>query len=356
MDATDKKAESLEEVTTSEIDEGTAAADTLKPKAGSSGTESKSQMLDTFVKLMAQLGKEDMTKFFNDSMAQIGHEADKVGDNAAKNRASVAAKPSAAKGAVKEDLDEIFSEETEELSEDFRDKASTLFEAALNTRINLETVRLEEEFGEKETELREELSEELQTKANEIFEEVTEKLDQYLNYNVEEYMKENKVALETALRAEIAENFIHGLQNLFSEHYITVPEEKINLLGEMKAEIDSLKDKLNESINSKMELEAALKESVKSQIVSEATEGLTVSQKEKLTDLAEGVEETDPEAYAKKVGILKESYFGKKTITNNTGLITEEIDGDVEELEEDASTGAKTPTMDAYLKHIAKNK
>lgn len=353
MDAEDNKVEGIEEVTASEIEEGTAAAETLKPGAGSNGTESNSQKLDTFLKLAAQLGKEDLSKFLNDSLAQIGHEADKVGDNAAKNRASVAAKPSAAKATVKEDLNEILEGE-EEFTEEFKEKASTLFEAAVSSRVNVEVIRLEEEYAEKEETLREELEIELQEKANEIFEDVTEKLDQYLNYNVDKYMEENVVALESTLRSELAENFIHGLQNLFSEHYITVPEEKVDLLGEMKAEIDTLKDRLNEATNAKIELEAQIEESRKSSLVAEAAADLTESQKEKLVELAESIDYEDAESYGKKLGIIKESYFGKKAASSDTGLITEEIDGEVEETLEEETKTATSPEMERYLSYIAK--
>jgi len=350
MDPVDNTLPNEEAEDISSIEEGTAAAETLKPGGGSGASESKAKMLDTFVSLMSQLGKEDLSKFMNDALAQIGKEADKVPDGAAaSNKNSISAKASAAK-AVKEDLDEFLGEE-EDFTEDFKEKASTLFEAAVNTRINLETVRLEEEFADKEIELREQLEADLQENANTIFEQLTEKLDQYLNYNVETYMEENTVELESQLRNEIAENFIYGLQNLFAESFIKVPEDKIDILGEMKAEIADLKEKLNETINTKIELERVVEDNNKKNIVDAISADLVDTQREKMASLAEGLEYADSDGFKKKLEIIKESYFGKKATSAKTGMITEEIDGEVGSTEEEVNT---TPEMQRYLAQASK--
>jgi hypothetical protein len=344
-------AEENKSVDQENIDEGTTAAETLKPHGGSGGGESKSEMLSTFVSLMSQLGKEDLSKFLNQSLAQIGKEAEHIpGGAAAKNKATIAAK------SVKEDLDELFGADDEEtLSEEFKDKASTIFEAAINTKINLELIRLEEEFADMEVELREQLEDELQEKANEIFTSITEKLDNYLDYCVDTYMEENKVALTQDVRTDIAENFLHGLQNLFSEHYIKVPEDRVNVLGEMKAEIDALNDKLNAAINENIELKSAVENADKDAIFTTVSEGLVDTQREKLRTLSEGLEYSDSESYKKKLEIVKESYFTKKATTaTETGLITEAIDGEVEEIAEEAAP--LTGPMAQYVKQISKSK
>lgn len=334
-----------------QIEEG-SAADTLKPGAGSGGGDTKAEMLATFTSMLAQLGKEDLSKIFNDVQSQFGpNKAPGAEDKAAANRATVDMKPSAAvgKGAWKEDVDAMFAED--ELSEEFREKAETVFEAAVNTRMSLETARLEEEFAAKEEALAEEYETKLQEQASEIFESVTTKLDQYLDYVVEQWMEENKIAIESGLRSEIAENFMTGLHNLFAEHYITVPDQKIDLVAEMKAEVEELKAKLNEAVDQKLELEAVINEATKEAALEEVAEGLAVTQAEKLRTLAEGIEFTDADTYRRKLEIVKENYFTAKKPAASTGLITEEIAGEDTDAREPALPG----NMAMYAKAISKS-
>ena len=322
----------------------TASADTLQPMAGSGGTESRAEMTAAFVQLLNQLGKEDLSDLFNRTLEQIGHEADMVPATADQNRATIAAKT------VKEDIDDMFSDD--ELSEELREKAAVVFEAAVNTRMALETSRLEEEFEEAVAELQEAHEVALQEQANEIFENLSEKLDQYLNYCIEQWMEANELAVETSLRTQIAENFMVGLQNLFAEHYISVPEEELDVLGEMKAQMDEMTSALNEAIDRNLELESVINEATKEAMIDEVSEGLAATQVEKLRTLAEGIEFTDGEAYRKKLGILKENYFNKqKTSAPSTGLITEEIDGEVESSE----TRYKAPQIGRYVEAISKS-
>jgi hypothetical protein len=319
----------------------TAAADTLKPGAGSGGT-SKAEMLSTFTSMLAALGKEDLSKFFNDSIALIGKEADKIPSSAAaSNKASVN---------MKEDIDEMFSDD--ELSEEFKERAATIFEAVVNSQVILETARLEEEFEEAVLALEEEFAENMQTQVNDMFEELTTKLDQYLDYVVESWMEENELAIENSLRSEIAEDFIGGLHKLFSEHYITVPESQVDLVAEMRAELADAKAKLDEAIDDKLALESVIAEATAEAMFDEVSEGLVETQVEKLRSLAEGIDYADAATYRKKLETLKESAFSKKTApASSTGLITEEIDG------EDTShnpTGM-APNMSAYVASIAKS-
>ena len=323
------------------IDE--AAADTLKP--GGAPGESKAETLATFTSLLAQLGKEDLSNIFNQVQAQYGpNKAPGAEDKSASNRATLDMKPSAAvgKGAWKEDVDELFSED--ELTEEFREKAETIFEAAVNTRVNLEVARLEEQYAEK-------FETELQEASTQIFEEVSTKLDQYLDYVVEQWMENNQIAIESTLRADIAENFIQGLQNLFAEHYIHVPDEKIDLVAEMKAENEELKAKLNETLDQKIELEAIINEATAVSILDDISEGLAETQVEKLRTLAEGIEYTDGETYRRKLEIIKENYFSSKAPAKSTGLITESIDGS----EEDTSETVVPANMKQYMQAISKS-
>lgn len=334
-----------------QIDEA-SAADTLKPGAGSGGTESKAETLATFTQLLAQLGKEDLSKLFNDVQSQFGpNKAPGAEDKSDANRSSVAMKPSAAvgKGAWKEDIDEIFG--SDDLTEDFKEKASTVFEAAVESRCILEETRLQEQFETLAAELEEEFEQKLEETSTAMFEELSTKLDQYLDYVVEQWMEANELAIETKLRAEIAEGFMAGLQNLFAEHYITVPEDKLDVFAEMKAELDATKAKLNESIDEKLALQSVIDEATKEALLDEVSEGLAVTQSEKLRTLAEGLEFTDAETFKKKLEIVKENYFTEKKLSVATGLITEEIDGTDEAVNESVLPAS----MSKYVETISKS-
>jgi hypothetical protein len=327
-----------------EIIEATAA-DTLKPGAGSGGGDSKAQMLATFAALAAQLGKEDLSDLYNRTVASIGKEAENIpNDAAAKNAATIAMK-----GAVKEDIDDMFS--ADDLSEEFREKATTVFEAAVAVRATLKEAELQEEFEQTVAALEEEFETKLQEETANIFEQLAEKLDQYLDYAIKEWKEENKLAIDNSLRAEIAEDFIQGLHGLFSEHYIRVPDEKIDLVAEMKAELEEVKAKLNETVDVKLELESIINEATRQAAIDEVSEGLSAIQADKLRTLAEGIEFTDAETYSKKLAILKENVSIKKA-SKSSGFITEEIDGD--DGEED-KTAAVPAHMQQYMKQISKS-
>lgn len=289
-----------------EIEES-AGSDTLKPNP------TTVEKLATFTSLLAQLKGEDLSHFLNDALAQIGKEAALTPSATAPGQTGLGQMPRATLGAVKEDITAMFA--GEDLTEEFKEGASTLFEAALTARMNLETMRLEEEYSQV-------LSEEVE----EIKEEMTTKIDQYLDYVVEQWIEENKLAIETSLRAEIAENFMEGLRGLFAESYINVPDEKIDILGELHAQIEELESKLDESINRQFELESVIDEATQEAVFDEVCEGLAATQVEKLRTLAEGIDFNDTETYAKKLNIIKNKYFteGKKTVS--TGVITEEAE------------------------------
>lgn len=332
-----------------QIDE--AAVDTLKPGGGSGGGDTKAQTLATFTQLLSQLGKEDLSKLFNDVQSQFGpNKAPGAEDKSASNRSTVAMKPSDAvgKGAWKEDVDELFGEE---LSEEFRERAEVVFEAALNTRVNLEIARLEEEYDSLKEELEESFEENLEEATAVIMEEMTEKLDQYLDYCVEQWMEENRLAIENSLRADIAEDFINALHNVFSEHYIRVPDERIDLVAEMKAELEEVKSRLAETLDRNIELQSVIDEASVEAALEQVSEGLAETQVEKLRTLAEGIEYTDHDSYLKKLEIVKEQYF-KTARKSSTGLITEEIDG---ESGDESKAGYTTPVMSKYVEAIAKS-
>ena len=286
------------------IDE-TAAADTLKP------SPSKAEMLATFTSLMAQLGKEDLSKFMNDALAQIGKEAEKTPSATAPGQTGLGQMPMP-KLVAKEDVEEMFAGET--LTEEFKEKTVTIFEAAVNARLTIEKARLEEETEKK-------IEEAVSLFQNDL----SSKVDQYMDYVVETWVKENEIALVNSLRAEIAEDFIGGLHKLFTESYINIPEDKVDVLGELSAKIEEIQAKLDEEINKNLELQNVINEAEKQTTFDEVAEGLVATQVEKFRTLSEGVEFADVESYRKKLHVIKEQYFVKKEKTA-TNIVTEEAE------------------------------
>lgn len=213
-----------------------------------------------------------------------------------------------------DDLNALVNEEAT-LSEDFKAKAEVIFEAAIKSKLAEEIDRLEEKYNE-------ELAEEIDsTKA-----ELVEKVDSYLNYVVENWMEENKLAVQTGLRTEIAEKFMNSLKDLFTESYIEVPESKVDLVDEMATEIAELEEAHNGAVAKSLEMQEELEALKRDAIIREAAEGLAQTQVEKLKDLVEDVDFEDAETFAQKVQTVKESYFTKKV--TESADIEEEGDGD----------------------------
>jgi hypothetical protein len=315
------------------IDES-AGSETLKPNP------TRAEMLATFSQLLAQLKGEDLSHFFNDSIKQ--YSVDGIPSSPTPGGApGMGQMPMATMNAVKEDIDEVFS--GEDLTEEAKEKFSTIFEAAVSARVSIEEARLEEAF---EARLGEEVEE--------IKEEITTKIDQYLDYVVESWMEDNKLAVESTLRADIAENFMEGLYNLFAESYITVPEEKLDVVGELKAQIEELETKFDESVNKQLELQSVIDEATMEATFDEVTEGLAATQVEKLRTLAEGIEFTDSESYVKKLNILKGKYFSEKKEVN-TGVISEEATEGLNEETKPKAVGEMANYVSAISRTKTKN-
>lgn len=186
----------------------------------------------------------------------------------------------------------------EELSEEFMQKAVTIFEAAVKSKMQSEIARLEEAYAAT-------LEEEVAT----IKEELSNNVDDYLNYVVEQWVSDNEVAIEAGLRTELTEEFISGLRQLFAENYIDIPEDKVSVIEELGSRVEELESKLNEEIERSVELTKILSESKKSEIMHSMVEGLTATQAEKLKTLAENVDFVDDKSYATKIQTLRENYF-----------------------------------------------
>ena len=198
---------------------------------------------------------------------------------------------------MKEDVDALFSDDST-ISEEFKSKVSTIFEARVADRVS----QIEEEIETKYAGMLEEA-------VADIKKDLTDKVDDYLNYVVEQWLADNEIAIESGLRAEITEEFIAGLRNLFTEHYIDVPTEKVDLVDELATKVEELESKLNEEIERGMSYAKALVESRKNEITREICEGLTTTQIEKIKSLAESVEFSTEEEYKEKIETIRENYF-----------------------------------------------
>ena len=194
------------------------------------------------------------------------------------------------------DIDAIFADET--LSEEFKTKAATVFEARVYDRITQIQEELETKYATQ-----------LEEAVDEIKKDLTEKVDDYLNYVVEQWMADNEIAIESGLRAELTEEFIAGLRNLFAEHYIDVPSEKVDLVDELAGKVEELEGKLNEEIERGISFAKALVESRKNEVTREVCEGLTTTQVEKIKSLAESVEFSTEDEYKEKLETIRENYF-----------------------------------------------
>jgi len=214
---------------------------------------------------------------------------------------------------MKEHMDALFG--GEDLSEDFRNKASVIFESAINERVEAAISELQEQYDSR-------LAEELETVTNEL----TAKLDDYLNYVVKEWAEENEIAIEHGLKNEISESFIAGLRELFENHSISIPEESFDALETANGRVEELEGKLQEQLEKNIELVKISENLEREQAFVSACDGLTDTEVEKFKSLSEGIEFDDNAQYVDKLNILKESYFGENTIVSEE-KIEESSDG-----------------------------
>ena len=231
-----------------------------------------------------------------------------------------------------EDMDALVESEAT-LSETFKDKAAVIFEAAIKSKVSEEVARIE-------SDLQEELDEEIQTAREEMIEQV----DGYMNYVVEKFMEENKLAIENGIRTEIAEDFMSKLKDLFTESYIDVPESKVDLVDELSEQVADLEERLNETTETAIEQNQLLEELMRDAIIREHSRDLAETQVEKLKSLAEELDFEDPETFAAKVETVKESYFTKKKVS---------VAG--EQLDESAEEEEVSPEMAMYVQALRRS-
>ena len=239
---------------------------------------------------------------------------------------------------MQSDVDALLSGEN--LSEDFKEKATTIFEAAVVAR----TQSLVEEIEEA-------MVEEFELAVEEVKTELAQKLDDYISYMAEEWVKENTLAIEKGLRAEIVEDFIGGLKNLFIEHYIDIPEDKVNVVEELTNKIEELESQVNEQIRANVELHKDLNESKKQEAIHAVCEGLTQTQVEKMKQLAESVDFTTDEEFADKMVTLRTSYFSQPVIAADSSALNEEVEIEEPKKETYVSTD---PTVAAIASALSK--
>ena len=241
---------------------------------------------------------------------------------------------------VQEDVDAIFK--GSELDEEYKEKITTVFEAAVVAKVNeqVEKFAIETEADVEVTQA-------------ELVEELTQKVDSYLDYVIQEWVEENKLAIEQGVRADMVEDFLKGLKGLFDEHYVDIPDEKVDVVEELIVKVDELENKLSEQTDKNVELAGQVKSFEKDSIFNEATEDLTDTQVEKLRDLSEGIAFSDAEDFKKKIGMLKAQYFDIDEETES--VIVDDDDGPISlEEEGEGPTGAMAEYMNAISRSAKK--
>jgi hypothetical protein len=219
------------------------------------------------------------------------------------------------KAKMKEDVDSLFADDST-ISEEFKEKVSTIFEARVTDRV----AQIEEEIETAYAGILEEAVESIRA-------DLTEKVDDYLSYVVEQWMEENQIAIEAGLRSEITEEFISGLRNLFAEHYIDVPAEKVDLVDELASKVEELETSLNEEIERGIQTKKALVEARKAEIIHTVCEGLITTQVEKIKSLAESVEFSTEDEYKTKLETIRENYFPSGAKRADEKQLHEELEG-----------------------------
>ena len=333
--------------------------DKMPPKQGSSmkapmpkEVSTKMGMINAMMKKMNGMNKEAVGMMYNMAMMpkdKMGETMNKMMTNMKmpvmsmkkpKMGEETEYKVTAQDIDIKDDVKALFG--NEDLSEEFKEKATTIFETAVVNKIN-ETI---ETYNNS-------MNESYQEDTQAIKDELSEKMDTYLDYVVEEWSKENELAIEQGLKAELTEDFMSGLKNLFEDHYIDIPETKVDVVEELAAKNEELQSQLNAEMEKNMEAKKAIEENDQQKIIDEVTEGLAETQKEKFQTLAEGVEFKDKESFQKKLSIIKESYFSvdnEKEVADLVGETDEPLD---EEAKPEGSS--LDPKMAGYAAAISRS-
>ena len=339
VDEAKVKEDDEEEEEEDEVEESAPTFEMPKTKAG---------IINAAVEMLKKARKHEAQELFARMVKEVEESIDdgSVGKAIKKVKAekdkSIKAKPSDASAKQEaadwsEDLDLIVAEEAT-LSDGFRDKASAIFEAAYATKVGAEIDRLEAEYAQN-----------LESEVKDVQEGIVEKVDSYLNYVVENWMKENEVAVQQGLRTEIAEEFMQSLQSVFKEHYIEVPEGKADLIDDLADQVSELEEQLNKTTEDNIQLHDRAQSFERADIVRKASSGLADTEAEKLAGLVEDVEFEDSETFENKVKTIKESYF-KQEVSESTdesdALIGE--DGEAESVELSSNMSAYSQALTKF--------
>ena len=300
----------------------------------------KAGMINAMMSKMNEMPTKQLKASYGKMMAGLKMEDVEFEDEAIEEVHSVRDLPkiTAEDVSVAEDVSAMF-EGAEDINEGFKEKATTIFEAAVVAKVNEQLEKISTNFEA-------ELAEEVET----LQKEMTENLDQYLDYVVEQWMEENRLAVEQGLKAEMVEDFLKGLKGLFEEHYVEIPDEKVDVVEELAARAEELEAKLNEQIEKNVELRGVVQQHNRDELVESVSNGLTDTQKAKFETLAEGIDFSDEETFVKKLEVIKESYFGSSEDVTSSY----ELDDD-EPLMEETSEKNVNPEMAGYVNAISRS-
>ncbi len=310
------------------------SGDTTNPPQGSSLPKTKTSMLTTVMAKLHSMPKTELTAAYKTLMGPKNGEGIILQGS---SKLKEALELTANDFDLSEDVNALF-EGADDLSEDFKNKAITIFEAAVSSKV---TQRIEA--------LQEQVEDLYDGMVAEIEEELTEKLDSYLDYVVEQWIENNALSIDAGIRTEIAEDFMVGLKNLFVENYIDVPEDRVDLLDELSNKIDDLEEELNSTIDKNVMLEEKIDLLNSELIIDQMVENMTLTDAEKLKELAANIDFIDEENFIEKLEILKESYFGDETDGTSQRLPEASL-----ELTEEINTPSLEPNMKAYLSAISR--
>ena len=322
-----------------EVKEDDEEEEEVKKEEKATAPKLKSEIMQGLVDHIKGLKKEDLAKMYGthvlgETEQDEGYEEEEEEDEKASKVKKESIDQTIEDLDVSQDIEALVSGE-EELSDEFKTKAATIFETAIKSKVRTELEKIHAENQESSKKV-----------AEETMTSVVEKVDDYMNYVVEQWMTDNELAIERGLKGEIAEDFISGLKGLFEDHYIDVPDEKYDILEANLTKIEELEDKLNKQMEENVQLKKAKGELVKESMIADVADGMTDTETEKFQSLVDDVEFSDEESYKEKLQTIKESYFGSDEVKAQDETLTEEGTEETQEV---------SGTMAQYMSAIKKD-
>ena len=338
------EAEVVEDTTEDSIDEAKASAgdpsEVPDPSVKQAAPpKTKAGIIQAMVGHMNGKKKDELKASYDKLVAALNLDGDDEEEKVAEETQHKPIKVKPEDIDLSKDVEALFGDE--DLSEEFKEKATTIFEAAVIARIN-ETV---EKLG---------MTAEADAKdaSDSILDETTTKVDEYLDYVVSEWVEDNKLAIEHGVRSQMVESFMSGLKGLFEEHYVDIPEEKVDVVDELISRVDTLEKEINELTEENVNLKSSAKEMEKKGIFDTVSEDMMVSQKEEFEKLADGVEFKDSQDYTEKLGVIKETYFAESS--DDAGEVVSDDDEQPLEIDNEEATIVTDPAMANYMSAISR--